>query len=143
MPDSETSILRATLDTKLYRDIELPDTKSLHDLGEAIVAAFDFDFDHAFGFYSKLKGHIFDSPVKYELFADMGESDAQSVKHTHICTAFPKVAPKMIFLFDYGDDWRFHVEMIGKGQKQPRVRYPKIVASVGEAPEQYPDYEEE
>jgi pRiA4b ORF-3-like protein len=143
MPDSETSILRATLDTKLYRDIEIPDTKSLYDLGEAIVEAFDFDLDHAFGFYSKLKGHIFDSPVKYELFADMGESDAQSVKHTRISTAFPKVGTKMIFLFDYGDDWRFHVEMIGKGQKQPRVKYPKIVASVGEAPEQYPDYEEE
>ena len=143
MPDSETSILRATLDTKLYRDIEIPDTKSLYDLGEAIVEAFDFDLDHAFGFYSKLKGHIFDSPVKYELFADMGESDAQSVKRTHISTAFPEVGTKMIFLFDYGDDWRFHVEMVGKGQKQPRVRYPKIVASVGEAPEQYPDYEEE
>ncbi|WP_046864801.1 IS1096 element passenger TnpR family protein [Microvirga massiliensis] len=142
MPDSETSILRATLDTKLYRDIEIPDTKSLYDLGEAIVEAFDFDLDHAFGFYSKLKGHIFDSPVKYELFADMGESDAQSVKHTRISTAFPEVGAKMIFLFDYGDDWRFHLEMIGKGQKQSRVRYPKVIASVGEAPEQYPDYEE-
>jgi len=143
MPESETSILRATLDTKLYRDIEIPDTKSLYDLGEAIVGAFDFDLDHAFGFYSKLKGHIFDSPVKYELFADMGESDAQSVKRTRISTAFPKVGTKMIFLYDYGDDWRFHVEMIGKGQKQPRVRYPKVVAAVGEPPEQYPDYQEE
>ena len=39
----------------------------------------------------------------------MGESDARSVKRTRISEAFPKVGTKMIFLFDYGDDWRFRV----------------------------------
>jgi hypothetical protein len=143
MTDSPTLIFRVSLDEDLYRDIEIPGSKTLYGLAEAIVEAYDFDFDHAFGFYSKIKGHIFDSPIKYELFADMGESDARSVKRTRISAAFPKVGTKMSFLFDYGDDWRFSVELIGKGQSEPRAKYPKIIASVGEAPEQYPTFEDE
>lgn len=40
-------------------------------LAQLIVECFDFDFDHAFGFYSKLKGNIYDSPIRYELFVDI------------------------------------------------------------------------
>jgi hypothetical protein len=49
----------------------------------------------------------------------------------------------MTFLFDYGDEWLFRVELVGMGQKVARARYPKILASVGQAPEQYPDMEDE
>jgi hypothetical protein len=64
--------------------------------------SFEFDFDHAFGFYSKLKGNIYDSPVRYELFVDMGEADssARSVKRTRVLDAFPRVGSKLRFLFD-------------------------------------------
>ena len=84
MAGATIHILRASLRPKLYRDIEIDSGKSLYDLAEGIVRAFDFDLDHAFGFYSKLTGHYFDSPSKYELFADLegGESDAKSVKRT-------------------------------------------------------------
>ena len=51
---SNTHIFRAQLRPRVYRDIEIESTKSLYDLAAAIVQAFDFDFDHAFGFYSKL-----------------------------------------------------------------------------------------
>jgi len=108
MAGATTHILRASLRPKLYRDIEIDSGKSLYDLAEGIVRAFDFDLDHAFGFYSKLTGHYHDSPIKYELFADLegGESDAGSVKHTKVAQAFPDVGSKMLFLFDYGDEWR-------------------------------------
>ena len=56
-------IFRVSLDKDVYRDIEIPGSQSLHDFAEAIVKAYDFDFDHAFGFYSKVTGHIFDSPI--------------------------------------------------------------------------------
>jgi hypothetical protein len=72
-----TVIVRAALAPKLYRDIEIGAAASLYGLAEAIVTAFDFGFDHAFGFYSKLTGAYHDSPVQYELFADMvvGQSE--------------------------------------------------------------------
>jgi hypothetical protein len=151
MPRASTHIFRVGLRPKLYRDIEIDSGKSLYDLAAAIVRAFGFDFDHAFGFYSKLTGHIHDSPVRYELFADLNDdpfslgekrSEAGSVKRTKIAEAFPKVGSKMLFLFDYGDQWEFRVEVTGFGEKTPKTRYPRVLAAVGEAPPQYPDVEE-
>ena len=63
---------RVSLRPRSYRDIEISSTATLYDLAEPIVRAFDFDMDHAFGFFSKLTGNIFQSPVRYELFADGG-----------------------------------------------------------------------
>ena len=88
-----TLIIRVALDgeASVYRDIEIKATKSLYRLAEAIVSAFGFDFDHAFGFYSGLT----DAKMRrvrpiYELFADMGEADAGvlGVKKTKIARRF-------------------------------------------------------
>src|SRR5882762_430689 len=62
MAEAGTQVFRVSLNPKLYRDIEIPTSKKLYDLASAIVAAFGFDFDHAFGFYSLLKGNILRSP---------------------------------------------------------------------------------
>jgi Plasmid pRiA4b ORF-3-like protein len=146
MAETGTQVFRVSLNPKLYRDIEIPTSKKLYDLASAIVAAFGFDFDHAFGFYSLLKGNILRSPVKYELFADMDdigeESDAGSVRRTRIPEAFPGIGHKMTFLFDYGDSWKFGVELIGEGTKERGAKYPRVVKRVGTSPEQYPAEEE-
>ena len=95
MANAGTHVFRVSLDPKLYRDVEIPSGKKLYDLAAAIVAAFGFYFDHPFGFYSLLEGHIFSSPVKYELFADLDDigepSDAGSVKQTRISDAFLRI----------------------------------------------------
>jgi hypothetical protein len=56
--NSGSDILRAALQDEpaIYREIEVESRTTLSDLAEAIVHAFDFEFDHAFGFYSKLTG---------------------------------------------------------------------------------------
>jgi hypothetical protein len=49
----------------------------------------------------------------------------------------------MLFLFDYGDEWHFRVRLKSFGERtSAKVRYPRIVAGGGEAPEQYADPEE-
>ena len=146
-----THVLRVKLqdEPSIVREIELPSDRKLVNLAQGIVRAFDFDFDHAFGFYSALKGNVMRSQPKYELFADMDDTDlvmrtdAKSVKRTAIAEAFPVVGHKMLFLFDYGDEWRFVVEFIEGGQKDPKARYPKVLKKVGEAPPQYRWDEEE
>ena len=145
MAESETLVFRASLRPKIYRDIEIAGTSSLYTLAQAIVRSFDFDFDHAFGFYSKLKGNIYDSPVRYELFVDIGEGegDARSVKRTRVVKAFPSVGAKMRFLFDYGDEWVFLVELVERKPKEPKVKLPRLLISAGKAPAQYPDPEDE
>jgi hypothetical protein len=147
MTEAATHVVRITLqgEPSIYREIEVESHKTLSDLAEAIVHAFGFEFDHAFGFYSKLTGQdVMRSQPKYELFADMGErTEAKSVRKTRVADAFPKVGHKMLFMFDYGDDWRFVVEVIGLGQKVTKNRYPKVLKKVGKAPEQYGSWEDE
>jgi hypothetical protein len=144
LADTETAVFRASLEPKVYRELEIAGTSTLYALAKAIVTSFDFDFDHAFGFYSKLKGDIFKSPGRYELFVDIGEGDgvARGVQRTRIATAFPTPRAKMRFLFDYGDGWEFVVELIKRQPKQAGVKLPRLLVSVGEAPEQYPAFDD-
>ena len=132
------------------RDIEVPASTSLYKLAEAIVAAYDFDFDHCFGFFSTIaESRYFDSDRKYELFTDLIEegqdlepTGASSVKKTKVSDVWRTIGDKMLLLFDYGDNWLFVVELSGFGIKDPKVKYPRVVKSVGKSPEQYPDVEE-
>jgi hypothetical protein len=144
MKSSETFVLRAGLEGKrsIYRDIEIEPSKSLYRLAEAIVTAFGFDFDHAFGFYSGLTPtKLMRAHPRYELFADMGDADTGvlGVKKTRISQAFPAIGHTMVFLFDYGDDWHFRVSLRDTGTRLVKVRYPRVVAARGDAPPQYPD----
>ncbi|MBI3672297.1 MAG: hypothetical protein HY245_02495 [Rhizobiales bacterium] len=136
--------IRVALGPGTSRDIEIAADASLYKLAEAINRAFDFGFDHAFGFYSKLTGNYFDSPVKFELFADMGEptEGARSVKKTSVAEAYATDKAKLLFMFDYGDEWLFKTERLGIGPKLAKTKYPRVVKSEGKAPEQYPRWEE-
>ena len=147
MKSNGTHILRVALQDAptILREIEIASDKKLVDLAQAIVRAFDFQFDHAFGFYSVLTGReVMRAQPKYEVFADMGErTDSGSVKRTRVAEAFPAVGHTMLFLFDYGDDWRFIVEVVGRGEREPKARYPRVLRKVGRSPEQYPDWDDE
>jgi Plasmid pRiA4b ORF-3-like protein len=146
MAQTDTFIIRAALDgeASIFRDIEIDASKSLYKLAEAIVSAFDFDFDHAFGFYSGATQTAMRRHPRYELFADMGGADpgVLGVKKTKIAQAFPVVGHSLLFLFDYGDEWRFRVKLKAIGRTVAKTRYPRIVESHGVAPAQYPDPDE-
>ena len=47
---------------------------------------------------------------------------------------------EFLYLFDYGDAWRFRVRVYAINPDAPEGKYPRIAESVGEAPEQYPDW---
>jgi hypothetical protein len=144
MKSNDTFILRVALEgaMPIYRDIEIEPSKSLYTFAEAIVTAFGFDFDHAFGFYSGLTpAKLMRAHPRYELFADMGDADPGvfGVKKTTISRAFPAIGHAMVFLFDYGDGWHFRVSLKDTGTRLAKIRYPRVVATLGDAPPQYPD----
>lgn len=49
----------------------------------------------------------------------------------------------MLFLFDYGDNWHFIVELKGIESPKEDAKYPFVVESVGYAPPQYGEVDEE
>ncbi len=132
-------------DDKPYREIAIKPSQSLSTLAVAIVESFGFDFDHCYGFYNN-----FNNPNKsteiYELFTDIGEEPtegARGVEHTAIRSAFPQIGKTMRFLFDYGDGWKFHVELLREESIIEKTKYPKLIGIVGKAPQQYPPLDED
>jgi len=64
------------------------------------------------------------------------------VRRTTIEELGLRVGHEFMYLFDYGDDHRFRVRVHAINPKAPRGKYPRIVQSVGKAPEQYPSYDD-
>ena len=128
------------------RKIQIGGDKTLYKFAEVIVGAFGFDFDHCFGFYDNFKRYH-DSKKAYELFVDIGEEavtpTAKGVEKTKIAQAFQNPGEKMLFLFDYGDEWHFTVELKEIKNAEKQNGKPVILKSIGKAPEQYPACEGE
>jgi Plasmid pRiA4b ORF-3-like protein len=142
---SHTITLRVSLEPKIFRDIEISGEASLYKLAQVITKAFGFDFDHMFGFYDNLKKPHKSNTI-FELFTDMGEpsdENARGVKKSKVADAFDKHGAALAFLFDYGDEWIFKVKRTGSSESGAAKSHWKLIKSEGEAPEQYPDYEEE
>ncbi len=97
---------------KPYRILAIAGEFTLYALAESIVKAFDFDFDHAFGFYDNIK-HWIDSRECYELFKDIEEDDwlepspCKSVKKSRVNKVFDSIGRlcylkgELIFSFIY------------------------------------------
>ena len=131
---------------EILRKIQIAGTKSLYSFAKVIVKAFDFQFDHCFGFYDNFQKYHYSKKI-YELFVDLKEERsrpwAKGVKNTKISQVFKDPGDKMHFLFDYGDCWHFAVELKGIKQAEKWDLKPFILESVGKAPEQYPPREED
>ena len=116
---------------------------TLYTFADAIIHTVGFDMDHCFGFYDNLK-RITPSKEEYTLFADVGEEASEhdtGVEQTLVATVFTP-RKKMIFLFDYGDDWRFLVTCLGEEARRG-FKCPKVLSNIGTPPVQYPPYEDD
>jgi len=51
----------------------------------------------------------------------------------------PNLDQKLLYLFDFGDLWRFTMRFHNVDPDAPDDEYPRIVESVGHAPQQYPE----
>jgi len=131
-----------------YRMLAIPEEFTLYQFAEAITESFGFAFDHPFGFYDNLTQY-YASDEGYELFADMPEilridDDRKfaGVKKTRVNRVFTRLKKKMLFLFDYGDEWHFRVELTTIETAQRGKLYPACIKSVGKARTQYDEPDE-
>ncbi|MBF0618751.1 MAG: hypothetical protein HQL19_01155 [Candidatus Omnitrophica bacterium] len=127
----------------VVRTIAVSSYRSLYHLAEAVIKSVGFKLDHCFAFYGDMDAKPSSKQSEiYELFVDIGEEasgpHAKGVKNVQIGAAFSAVGKKMLFRFDYGDDWRFSVELKDIRAIEPGQRLPIILKRVGKAPKQYP-----
>jgi hypothetical protein len=129
---------RAKRGANVWRDFEIEGSDTLEQLAQTILDAYDFDCDHRYGFYSKLKGNKAKSDEICELFVDQDagspNENARGVYETLIKDVFFS-NKQMLFFFDYGDEWEFHLKCIDIVLPKPKVKYTRVIGSKGDAPE--------
>jgi hypothetical protein len=74
----------------------------------------------------------------------METPSAGDVRETTLDALGLKKGKTFLYLFDYGDEWRFKVKVAAVNERaDPTAQYPRLVESVGEAPAQYGEWDEE
>lgn len=126
---------RVTLGS-IWRRIEIGATCTLDELAHAILNSVDFDHDHLYEFtYRNRFGSVEEVVHPY-----MEEPPTT----TEVLVGDLPLSPgrTMTFLFDFGDNWEFGVmlEKISPGDSESA---PQIVEAHGEAPQQYPYWDDE
>src|SRR5918994_6459642 len=136
MSDTTTHVFRVELRPDLYREIEVFSEMPLDYFAAAIVKAFGFAFDHSYGFYSKLTGRVFASAPRYLVPGILDDPDALSVEEVAIEEVFRRVGKALLFVYDFGDDWRFRVTFTGRGRMAPDGALFRLVGAMGDPPPQ-------
>ncbi len=104
-------------------------------LAWAIIDTYDFDGDHSYEFVFQERNGAAVSALRPEV------EDGESTTEEWSIGALP-LAPgqSMMFVYDFGANWRFRatLEKIDPNAKRPQK--PKVIASRGKAPSEYGDW---
>lgn len=122
----------------IWRRIQLDDAHTLEDLHRMIQRAFDFDNDHLYTFY--MDGKRFSDLSYNDARGDEGPF-ADEVKLGE-CEEL-EVNRKIFYLFDFGTEWHFDVVLESIEENATPLKKGNIIESNGEAPQQYPDWDED
>jgi hypothetical protein len=77
-------------------------------------------------------------------FEDLMIETQRDVRKVTIDDLNLRARKKFLYLFDYGDEWRFSVQVDKINKNAPEdVQYPRVVETVGKPPPQYPNWDEE
>ncbi|MCL1883155.1 MAG: plasmid pRiA4b ORF-3 family protein [Defluviitaleaceae bacterium] len=135
--DSRIFEFKVSLGKKCYRIIQCLPQHTFEDLHDEIQNAFGFDNDHLYSFY--LSGEKYSRNAVHSPYTE----DYPSADEMTLSEARFRDKQRVMYHFDYGDDWIFDI-VVGVNEAESSTKSfkkPKTVKSVGDAPEQYARYE--
>jgi hypothetical protein len=134
------------------RKIAIRGDQSLADLHGALRAAFDWDDDHLYSFWLSGRfwardGSEYTHPFALESDPFAGwdipiAKPARKSAEQHLDRLGLIKGQRIAYLFDFGDEWRVRLTL-REITAVDRESYPRVLESVGDAPPQYPDYDDE
>ena len=125
-----TFVFKASLGGGVWRTISISGEHTLEDLHCAIQKAFRFDNDHLFAFFMDGK------PYSKNSFNDSRGNEGPFAEDAVIGQLDLWLRQRFIYLFDFGDEWRFDVELI-ELRDEPHKGKPRVLEAKGKSPEQY------
>ena len=132
----ESFVISVSLGTGCYRHIQISANATLYKLHQAILKAFEFEDDHEHAFF--MDNHVWSSADAY--FSSKAEvGDRLTKKYTLKKLKLAK-GQKFKYVFDFGDEWEFQCKVLRELEEDAKT--PLVIRSVGESPEQYPEWEE-
>ena len=126
-----TYTFKVSLTRGIWRKIELAAKHSLDDLHTAIQEAFDFNNDHLYSFFMDNK------KWSYDRYTSPNDEEGPFADEVALGELQLFTGKTFLYLFDYGDEWEFRVEMEEISSNKPLPLKPQIVSQKGEAPPQY------
>lgn len=135
---NKSYVISVSLGTGCYRHIRISGKATLEDLSSAILDAFDFDDDHLHAFFMNNIAWD-DEDCYYSPYAEEEEfrtTDAFRLQFINL-----EVGKKFLYIFDFGYDWRFQCKVLNILDED--TKEPVIVRAKGEAPPQYPVFDED
>ncbi len=127
-------VISVSLGAGCYRHIRISAGATLYDLHEAIQDAFGFDDDHLHAFFMDNRAW---SDNSYSNDDMSGGTTTDMVRLSKVLSK----GQKFLYIFDFGDEWRFQCKVLRLNDEPCEIS--EIIRCVGEAPEQYPDYDED
>jgi hypothetical protein len=140
LPTTETKdgifVFIVSLDKKIWRRIAVSSNDVLDDLHDAIQAAFKFDNDHLYQFSFRNRFGTTQTVV-HPMCEEEFSTDEFKIENLPL-----RIGEKMEYLFDFGDNWQFAVELEEIQPPNPKFKEAKILEKQGKSPEQYPNWED-
>jgi len=134
------------LEGECIRVIEIADETTLYDLHLIIQDLVNFENDHLFEFFAgrhcRNRKITFVDESSWDFDYEKAMDDYEQIALKDI---YPLAKGLQLFYhFDFGDDWYFKITRTRKKPKveEKGVEYPKLIESIGQAPQQYPTWDE-
>ncbi|MFT8341654.1 MAG: plasmid pRiA4b ORF-3 family protein [Clostridium beijerinckii] len=125
-----TYTFKVSLSKTVWRKINLAYKHTFGDLHNAIQEAFEFDNDHLYAFFiggNRRKG----------IYCKYAEYEGPVAETTTIASLNLYKGERLLYLFDFGDEWKFNVELAEINEEASVPLKPMIIESKGKSPHQY------
>jgi hypothetical protein len=129
----KTLVISVSAGTNCYRHIKISDLATLEELSREILEAFDFIEDHAHAFFMDNRAWS-DADSYYMAMEDEEEDERHTCDFTLRKAGLKTVGKKFVYVFDFGDDWRFHCRVLRILDEQ--TADPVVIRTKGEPPVQ-------
>lgn len=97
--------LRGVSKPPLWREVEIPADMTFYDLHRVIQILFDWDGGHLWQFEEKPYGDSYIIGMPHPSDIDFGGGPTDDAHDTLVSTVLKKPKDKMIYIYDFGDDW--------------------------------------
>lgn len=111
----------------IYRKIQVPDFYTFHQLHHLIQLAFEWENIHMYTFFDK------DSEISAfeDDFSERQPGDAKKIK---LKERFKSLKDRLLYVYDFGDNWEHTVELEKVLDADPSKRYPACISGQRNAP---------